>query len=121
MHPTLRQVPPKVPPSMTATRLSSKSGVTSELPEPLPMMARSKCWVTVAAYGPPRSHRLGTPNDLPPGPPQRASGRPDPHAGSEAARAAEETDVRRGGRVEAEAEREIGRREVGEGDVVREP
>ncbi|GGB39065.1 hypothetical protein GCM10011492_32310 [Flexivirga endophytica] len=39
---------------MTATRLSSKSGVTSELPEPVPMMARSKC-VTTQAYAEPFS------------------------------------------------------------------
>src|SRR5947209_18584030 len=57
MHPTFRQVPPKTPCSTMATRLPSNSGVTSELPEPVPMMARSKCGVvtegqpTVAAPG----------------------------------------------------------------------
>src|SRR3978361_54600 len=49
MQPTLRQVPPKVPDSMIATRLPSKSGVTSELPEPVPMIARSKS-ATASAY-----------------------------------------------------------------------
>src|ERR1700712_1864290 len=42
MQPTFRQVPPKVPDSMIATPLPSKSGVTSELPDPVPMIARSK-------------------------------------------------------------------------------
>jgi hypothetical protein len=42
MQPTLVQVPPKVPDSMIATRLPSKSGVTRELPEPVPMIAKSK-------------------------------------------------------------------------------
>src|SRR3954452_12733559 len=43
MQPTFRQVPPKVDSSMIAICQSSTSGVTSELPEPEPMIARSKC------------------------------------------------------------------------------
>ena len=41
-QPTLMHVPPKVPSSMIAMRQSASSGVTSELPEPVPMIARSK-------------------------------------------------------------------------------
>src|SRR5438132_403313 len=57
MQPTFRQVPPKVPPSMSATCLSSKSGVTRELPEPVPMIARSKCAMRSNLERPPSAGR----------------------------------------------------------------
>ena len=41
MHPTLRQVPPKTPCSMIATRQSLNLLVTIVLPEPVPITARS--------------------------------------------------------------------------------
>jgi hypothetical protein len=41
MQPTLRQVPPNRPRSTIATSQSSNSGPTIELPEPVPMIARS--------------------------------------------------------------------------------
>src|ERR1700712_3543782 len=44
MHPTFRQVPPKVPASTMAIRLPSNSGLTSEFPDPVPTIASSK-WV----------------------------------------------------------------------------
>src|SRR3954447_10272853 len=43
MQPTFRQVPPNVPFSRSATVLSAKRSSTIELPEPVPMTARSKC------------------------------------------------------------------------------
>ncbi len=45
MQPTLRQVPPKVPFSRIAVRHVLNRRSAMELPEPLPMIARSK-WVT---------------------------------------------------------------------------
>src|SRR3954453_6931552 len=43
MQPTFRQVPPNVPFSRSATVLSAKRSSTIELPDPVPMTARSKC------------------------------------------------------------------------------
>src|SRR3954453_10789462 len=42
MHPTFRQVPPKMPSSSRATRRSANCSSMIELPEPVPMTARSK-------------------------------------------------------------------------------
>ena len=42
MHPALRHVPPNTARSTIATFQSSNSGVSTELPEPVPMMTRSK-------------------------------------------------------------------------------
>src|SRR6188472_607995 len=43
MQPTLRQVPPNVPFSRIATLRSANRSSTIELPDPVPMIARSKC------------------------------------------------------------------------------
>src|SRR3978361_1964920 len=55
MHPTLRQVPPKGPCSQIATRMSpyrgSPPGSAMLLPEPVPMMARSKCTTCLVLSG----------------------------------------------------------------------
>ena len=51
MQPTFRQVPPKVPPSTIATSRPSSSGISSELPEPLPMMTRSWCGMGASVGG----------------------------------------------------------------------
>ena len=51
MQPTLRQVPPKVPPSTIATSRPSSCGVSSEFPEPLPMMTRSWCGMAASVGG----------------------------------------------------------------------
>src|SRR5579875_3003082 len=55
------QVPPNTPSSTMATRQSSSSGVTSELPEPVPTITRSKCGThsTVVAFRSPAGDRFG--------------------------------------------------------------
>src|SRR3954454_3068621 len=65
MQPTLTHVPPNTPSSTTAIRQSSSSCVTTELPEPLPTITRSKCPIsrTIRARrvigGSPSGHRVG--------------------------------------------------------------
>src|SRR5690348_216564 len=56
MQPTLTHVPPNTPCSTMAMRQSSKSGVTSELPEPVPTMTRSN---TSTGLNLDAAHRLG--------------------------------------------------------------
>ena len=46
MQPTLRQVPPNVPPSTIPIDHESISGLTTELPEPEPTTSRSRESIT---------------------------------------------------------------------------